>query len=63
MPLSSYFDPPLTTMRQDMPLIGQEAIRKLIDIIQNKTVEQTVLKLPAQLVVRQSTVKGGDRTS
>jgi len=59
MPLSSYFDPPLTTMRQDMPLIGQEAIRKLMDIIQNKTVEQTVLKLPAQLVVRQSTVKGG----
>lgn len=63
MPLSSYFDPPLTTMRQDMPLIGREAIRKLIDIIQNKTVEQTVLKLPAQLVVRQSTVKGGDSTS
>jgi len=62
MPLSSYFDPPLTTMRQDMPLIGQEAIRKLIDIIQNKTIEQTVLKLPAHLVVRQSTVKGGDST-
>ena len=59
MPLSSYFDPPLTTMRQDMPLIGQEAIRKLMEIIRNKTVEQTVLKLPAQLVVRQSTVKGG----
>ena len=63
MPLSSYFDPPLTTMRQDMPLIGKEAIRKLMDIIQNNTVEQTVLKLPAQLVVRQSTVKGGDRPS
>ena len=63
MPLSSYFDPPLTTMRQDMPLIGQEAIRKLIDLIQNNTVEQTVLKLPAHLVVRQSTVKGGDLSS
>lgn len=63
MPLSSYFDPPLTTMRQDMPLIGQEAIRKLIDLIKNNTVEQTVLKLPAQLVVRQSTVKGGDLSS
>ncbi|MBL8063965.1 MAG: LacI family DNA-binding transcriptional regulator [Anaerolineales bacterium] len=63
MPLSSYFDPPLTTMRQDMPHIGQEAIRKLIDIIQNKTVEQSVLKLPAQLVVRHSTAKGGDSTS
>ena len=59
MPLSSYFDPPLTTMRQDMPLIGQEAIRKLMEIIQNKPVETSVIKLPAQLVVRQSTVKGG----
>lgn len=59
MPLSSYFDPPLTTMQQDMPLIGREAIRKLMDIIRNKTVQQTVLKLPAQLVVRQSTIKGG----
>lgn len=57
MPLSSYFDPPLTTMRQDMPLIGQQAIRKLMDIIQNRAVEQTVLKLPARLVVRQSTLK------
>jgi DNA-binding LacI/PurR family transcriptional regulator len=44
-------------MRQDMPLIGQEAIRKLMDIIQNRAVEQTVLKLPARLVVRQSTLK------
>ena len=26
MPLSSYFDPPLTTMRQDMPRIGRETI-------------------------------------
>jgi DNA-binding LacI/PurR family transcriptional regulator len=59
MPLSSYFDPPLTTMRQDMPLIGREAIRKLMEIIQSKTVESSVMKLPAQLVVRQSTHKGG----
>ena len=36
MPLSSYFDPPLTTMRQDMPRIGQEATRMLLDIIQKK---------------------------
>jgi DNA-binding LacI/PurR family transcriptional regulator len=59
MPLSSYFDPPLTTMRQDMPLIGREAIRKLMVIIQSKTVDSRVMKLPAQLVVRQSTQKGG----
>lgn len=61
MPLSSYFDPPLTTMQQDMPLIGQEAIRKLMEILQNKTVKPGAIKLPAQLIVRQSTAKGGDR--
>jgi DNA-binding LacI/PurR family transcriptional regulator len=55
MPLSSYFDPPLTTMRQDIPRIGQEATRMLLDIIQKKTTEVRDLKLSAQLVVRQST--------
>lgn len=61
MPLSSYFDPPLTTMRQDMPRIGREATRMLLDIIQKKTIEMCDLKLPAQLVVRRSTFeKGGD---
>ncbi len=61
MPLSSYFDPPLTTMRQDMPRIGQEAARMLLDLLQNKNTELRELRLPAQLVVRQSTSsKGGD---
>ena len=61
MPLSSYFDPPLTTMQQDMPLIGQKATGMLLDIIQNKNTSVRDVKLPAQLVVRQSTSgKGGD---
>lgn len=60
MPLSSYFDPPLTTMRQDMPRIGQEATRMLLDIIQKKNTDLREVKLPAQLVVRHSTSdKGG----
>lgn len=59
MPLSSYFDPPLTTMRQDMPLIGQEATRMLLDIIQKKNTDLREVKLPAQLVVRQSTSEKG----
>jgi DNA-binding LacI/PurR family transcriptional regulator len=60
MPLSSYFDPPLTTMRQDMPLIGQEATRMLLGIIQKKSPKVRELKLSAQLVVRRSTSdKGG----
>ena len=61
MPLSSYFDPPLTTMQQGMPLIGQEATRMLLEIIQKKTPAVRELKLSAQLVIRQSTSdKGGD---
>jgi DNA-binding LacI/PurR family transcriptional regulator len=61
MPLSSYFDPPLTTMRQDIPRIGREAVRMLLGIIQKKTTETCDLKLHAELVVRRSTSeKGGD---
>jgi len=61
MPLSSYFDPPLTTMRQDMPRIGREATRMLLNIIQKKATQTCDMKLPAELVVRQSTSrKGGD---
>jgi LacI family repressor for deo operon, udp, cdd, tsx, nupC, and nupG len=61
MPLSSYFDPPLTTMRQDMPRIGREATHMLLGIVQMKTNELTDLKLHAELIVRQSTFeKGGD---
>jgi LacI family repressor for deo operon, udp, cdd, tsx, nupC, and nupG len=59
MPLSSYFDPPLTTMRQDMPLIGQQATRILLDMIQNENTSRRALKFPAQLIVRQSTLEGG----
>lgn len=61
MPLASYFDPPLTTMRQDIPRIGQEAARMLVDILQGRNSTPRQLKLTAQLVVRQSTSgKGGD---
>ena len=60
MPLSSYFDPPLTTMRQDIPRIGREAARMLLDMIQKKTTtELHDLKLPAELVVRRSTSEKG----
>ncbi|MEW6404690.1 MAG: LacI family DNA-binding transcriptional regulator [Chloroflexota bacterium] len=61
MPLSSHFDPPLTTMRQDMPRIGQEAARILVDRIEKKNTEIQKVELAAQLVVRHSTLnEGGD---
>jgi DNA-binding LacI/PurR family transcriptional regulator len=59
MPLSSYFDPPLTTMRQDIPRIGREATRMLLDIIQKKPTQTCDMKLSAELVVRQSTSQKG----
>jgi DNA-binding LacI/PurR family transcriptional regulator len=59
MPLSSYFDPPLTTMHQDMPQIGREATGLLISAIDNHGEKCPQLKFAAQLVVRESTRKGG----
>jgi LacI family repressor for deo operon, udp, cdd, tsx, nupC, and nupG len=50
MPLASYFDPPLTTMHQDMPRIGQEAIRMLVNSIDKSIDDYTPIKLPAQLI-------------
>jgi len=55
MPLSSYFDPPLTTMHQDLLSIGREAARLLIDAVEKKEVSPKHLLLKAQLIHRQST--------
>ncbi len=61
MPLSSYFDPPLTTMHQDMPRIGLEATRMLLKVIDRLIEQCSQMKLSAQLIIRQSTCnKGGD---
>jgi DNA-binding LacI/PurR family transcriptional regulator len=57
MPLASYFDPPLTTMRQDMARIGREAVRLLIRAIEEPKSPRQHLRLPAELVVRHSTQK------
>lgn len=54
MPLTQHYAPPLTTMRQDMPRIGQEAARILIHTIEGNQSQQCQLKLQAELVVRQS---------
>jgi DNA-binding LacI/PurR family transcriptional regulator len=55
MPLASYFDPPLTTMRQDMFAIGREAARLLLRAIDKPQTPRQHLRLPAELVVRKST--------
>ncbi len=55
MPLASYFDPPLTTIRQDTYAIGREAARLLIQTIENPDLPNSYQRLPVELVVRQST--------
>ena len=57
MPLASYFDPPLTTMKQDMPEIGREATRLLLRVLANPQFEPCHMKFPARLIIRQSTQK------
>lgn len=55
MPLASYFEPSLTTMRQDLVAIGCEAARLLICAVENPGAERQHLRLPAELIVREST--------
>jgi DNA-binding LacI/PurR family transcriptional regulator len=57
MPLASYFDPPLTTMRQDMARIGRDGARLLIRAIVQPESQRLHLRLPAELIVRHSTQK------
>lgn len=55
IPLASYFDPPLTTVRQDIPGIGQQAARLLIRALEQPEAAPEHISAPAELVVRQST--------
>jgi DNA-binding LacI/PurR family transcriptional regulator len=67
MPLASYFDPPLTTMRQDMFAIGRTAAQLLVQAVEEPQAKQPQLRQPAELVIRQSTgkksTKGGGSPS
>lgn len=55
MPLASYFDPPLTTMRQDLFGIGRKAAQLLIRAVEQPGAPLQHLRIPAELVVRRST--------
>jgi len=57
IPLASYVDPALTTMRQNTFAIGQEAARGLIQAVEHPDSKVEHLRLPVDLVVRQSTAR------
>jgi DNA-binding LacI/PurR family transcriptional regulator len=56
IPLASYFDPPLTTLRQPMQESGRQAARLVVETIENpgRTPEQ--IAIPARLIERASCV-------
>ena len=55
MPLASYFDPPLTTMRQEVYEQGRRAVQLLIKRLDDPNARREQLRMPAELVVRKST--------
>lgn len=61
MPLASYFNPPLTTIRQDISTLGREASRLLIEAREGKSRAHQQLLFTPELVLRNSTSKAPDR--
>ena len=52
--ISKYMDPPLTTIRQPIYEMGEEAVGMLIDVINNKEMEMSKV-LKTELIVRETT--------
>jgi DNA-binding LacI/PurR family transcriptional regulator len=57
MPLASYFDPPLTTIRQDTFMLGREAVRLLLMVINDPALPPQHFQYSCELVIRKSTAK------
>jgi LacI family transcriptional regulator len=57
IPLSSYFDPPLTTVEIPMHGVGVGAMQMLADLIAGQEFERIRL-FPTRLIVRESTGNG-----
>ena len=55
IPLAAYFEPPLTTFKQDFLRIGREAARLLIRTLEQPEAPRRNLRLVADIVVRRST--------
>ena len=55
MPLASYYDTPLTTIRQDTFRMGREAAKLLIRAIETPEKQRRDLPMPVELVLREST--------
>jgi DNA-binding LacI/PurR family transcriptional regulator len=54
LPLAAYADPPLTTIRQPVELLGREMVRLLLHRLGDPDGDPESVVLPTELVVRAS---------
>jgi len=54
IPLSSFFDPPLTTVRQPMDRFGRISAQLLIEAVKEQKYQPQVVRLDPELIVRKS---------
>lgn len=57
IPESEYFDPPLTTILQDFPSLGQTSLNQLLSLIETPGKAPATQVIPPKLVIRASTGK------
>jgi len=57
LPLAAYFDPPLTTIQQDIIKIGSKAANLLLENIKDSTHLSQYLTIDPELIVRNSTAR------
>jgi LacI family transcriptional regulator len=58
LPVASHTDPPLTTIRQNIPRLGTVAAETLIDLISHPGSQPRRIVLPTELVIRASSGSG-----
>jgi LacI family transcriptional regulator len=61
LPVAATTDPPLTTVRQDIGLVGESAVEALVRLLDDDPTDPERVVIPAPLVVRQSTRSGNGR--
>lgn len=57
VPMSSYYHPSLTTVRQPIDKMGRLAAEMVINLIEGKKIDQWEIVLPHEIVLRDSTAK------
>jgi DNA-binding LacI/PurR family transcriptional regulator len=60
-PIAEWASPPLTTVRQDFGAMGREAVKALVARIEKPAASGVTVKMPVELVERESLVRNAKR--